>query len=469
MFRRTSLIVMLTSLLFVGLSGWMKPALLSADPSVSAAPGLGNWEARADPFSVTATLGKSLIEPGKAQTNFLKVGVTGAAVTSARPRPPLNVAIVLDCSGSMFGRKLEAAKEAALYAISKLGPTDSFSLTVFAGAAKVVIPSSHPDVFTEGTSRTIRDVCAGGGTNLYDALLLGASEVRKTWRPDSVNRIILVSDGVPTVGVCGPGEIVALGQSVAQSGVSITTLGIGDDFNQDLLKRLALVSEGNHAFVKNADELLPVFTREYGNLLQVAATRINITVTCRGMRLVRSLGRPGIIDGQTITTTLDQVYGNQEKYLLVEVEVPSSASPLDPPVADIAVCGFDPIVRTAVQLTGRVAMGFSTDPADVKRAWDEGPGGTTGSGRGDIESRKPVDQIKQGDVPAACSTMKPDLKTVMGSKATYSNLKTALTEYVADCTRFPDQSGLPMTPAQREELLKKMSENLHHGASQQGW
>ncbi|MFZ2959773.1 MAG: VWA domain-containing protein [Candidatus Ozemobacteraceae bacterium] len=430
----------------------------------------GRWEGRTEPFSARATLGKSLIEPGRIQVDFLKVGITGTPSTVSRPRPPLNIGIVLDCSGSMVGKKIEDAKAAALFAISQLGPNDSFSLVTFDTVARVVIPSGKPDVFTEGTRSMIRAIQPNNCTNLFDGLLLGASEVKKQWGTGRVNRLILLSDGMANVGPSSTSDIASLGQSLARAGISVTTLGIGRDYNQELLTRLALMSEGNHAFIRETEELTGIFVREFGDLLQVAATDISITVTCQGMKPVRALGREGVISGQSITLSLNQVYGNQEKYLLLEVEIPASASQENPPSADISFSGFDPISGKTVVLAGKVGVGFSNDSQELAKGRDEETEATAFSHQTDLEYRKAMDEIAKGEIDKARQTIAMNLENIARGKASYANMRVilgAVEMYNMDAVEtLAPQS---MTPAQREELLKAMSENLHRGASQQNW
>jgi Ca-activated chloride channel family protein len=370
----------------------------------------------------------------------------------------------------MTGKKLADAKEAALFAISQLGPDDAFSLVAFDTVARVVIPSGHPDVFSEGTRTMIRAIQSGNSTNLYDGLLMGASEVKKQWGIGRVNRVILLSDGMANVGPSSTSDIASLGQSLARAGISVTTFGIGQYFHQELLSRLALMSEGNHAFIRETKELAEVFVREFGDLLQVAATDISVTVTCQGMKPVRALGREGVISGQSITCSLNQVYGNQEKYLLLEVEVPASASQKNPPSAEISVSGFDPSSGKTVALAGKVRVGFSQDPQELAKGGNEETMATAFRHQTDIEYRKAMDQIANGEVDKARQTIAENLENINRGKASYANMKVILGAVEMYNMDTSEALGIQsMTPTQREELLKSMSENLHRGASQQNW
>ena len=122
-------------------------------------------------------------------------------------------------------------------------------------------------------------------------------------------------------------ELGQLGQSLGKEGMSVTTIGLGLGYNEDLMSKLAIKSEGNHYFAENATDLARVFDKELGDVLTVVAQEIVVRIECaRGIRPVRALGREADISGQRVTATLNQLYSEQEKYVLIEVEVPAGAS-----------------------------------------------------------------------------------------------------------------------------------------------
>jgi Ca-activated chloride channel homolog len=121
-----------------------------------------------------------------------------------------------------------------------------------------------------------------------------------------------------------PGALGELGASLMKDGISVTTIGLGLGYNEDLMVRLARESDGNHSFVEHPNDLVAIFDREFGEAMSVVAQDVEIRIECgAGIRPLRTLGRPSEISGQTVITHLNQLYGGHERHLLLEVEVPA--------------------------------------------------------------------------------------------------------------------------------------------------
>ncbi len=115
-----------------------------------------------------------------------------------------------------------------------------------------------------------------------------------------------------------------MGTGLLKEGISVTTVGVGADFNEDLMTQMAEASDGNHCFVESSVDLPRIFAKELGDMLSVAARHILVEITCpAGVRSVRIIGRDGQIKGDTVKLYMNPLYGGQEKYALEEVEVPA--------------------------------------------------------------------------------------------------------------------------------------------------
>ncbi len=159
-------------------------------------------------------------------------------------RPPVNLAIVLDRSGSMTGAKLDKAKAAAIEAFRRLGPQDIFSMVVYDHNVETVVPaqSAANAEWIEGRIRRIRP---GGRTALFGGVSQGAAEIRKNISHKYVHRIILLSDGLANVGPSTPEDLERLGAALIKEDISVTTVGVGMDYNEDLMTRLSQKSDGH--------------------------------------------------------------------------------------------------------------------------------------------------------------------------------------------------------------------------------
>lgn len=291
----------------------------------------------AEQVKVDVALAKPYLLAGQKQTSYLRVGLTGLPINDSGRRTPVNVALVLDKSGSMQGDKLRKAKDAALASIDRLGPNDIVSVLAYDDTVEVLVPATKISD-RRALKAAIERLSAGGSTALFAGVAKGAAEVRKFLDRQRVNRIILLSDGQANVGPSSPADLGNLGTSLIKEGISVTTLGLGLDYNEDLMTQLARKSDGNHYFIENTTDLARRFGYEFDDVLSVVAQEVTVRVTClEGVRPIRVLGREADITGQTVTTYLNQVYGDQEKYILLEVEVPAGRAGTMRNIADVSV------------------------------------------------------------------------------------------------------------------------------------
>ena len=326
--------------------------------------------ARAAEHQVKLTVGldHGLYLVGKKQTVYLKVGLEGLALQTRKARPEANVALVIDRSGSMSGPKIAQAREAAIRALDWLGARDIVSVVAYDNSVTVLVPATRlTDKHAVATA--IRSLRPGGSTALFGGVSKGAAEVRKFLDRNRVNRIILLSDGLANVGPQSPADLASLGASLVKEGISVTTIGLGLGYNEDLMTQLALKSDGNHAFVQEPKDLLAVFKREFGDVLSVVAQDVVIRVRCRpGVRPVRILGREGTINGQDVTLNLNQVYGKQQKFALIEVEVTGGTAGASRPVAGVEVTYANMATRRPDRLRSSIGATFTESKALAEKS-----------------------------------------------------------------------------------------------------
>jgi Ca-activated chloride channel family protein len=152
----------------------------------------------------------------------------------------------------------------------------------------------------------------------------GAEELQKFLSNERVNRVVLLSDGLANVGPDSPKALGKLGADLIDEGISVTTIGVGNGYNEDLMSQLAFKSDGGHYFCEDADELAGVFDQEFGRSLSVVAQKVIIEIDCpKGIKPIRLLGREGTIKGQKITLDMNHIYSEHEKYVLLEVQTPA--------------------------------------------------------------------------------------------------------------------------------------------------
>jgi len=275
-------------------------------------------------IELTAELDRPVILAEEEQTVYLRVGLRGCPSKIIEQRAPVNVAIVIDKSGSMnSGGKIQAAKEAAILALHRLKSNDIVSVILYDSSVEVLVPATKL-TNKDSIIRKIRQINAGGSTALFAGVQTGAEELRKFLSNKRVNRVVLLSDGLANVGPDSPQALGKLGADLVDEGISVTTIGVGNGYNEDLMSKLAYKSDGGHYFCEEADELANVFDQEFGRALSVVAQKVIIEINCpKGIKPIRLLGREGNIKGQKIMLDMNHIYSEHEKYVLLEVKTPA--------------------------------------------------------------------------------------------------------------------------------------------------
>ncbi|MCP4128169.1 MAG: VWA domain-containing protein [Gammaproteobacteria bacterium] len=313
-------------------------------------------------------LGQNILPADKGQKSYMKIGLEGFLIPTRKHRPPINVALVLDRSGSMRGEKIRHAKEAAIMALSYLQRDDTLSVVVYDHRVRVLVPSA-PFHDRASVERAIRSINVNGKTALHAGVTKGASELRKYLEENRVNRIILLSDGLANVGPRTPAQLGRLGSQLGGDGMSITTIGLGLGYNEDLMVRLAGASDGNHVFAESPSELATVFRNEFGELTSVVAGDVIIIIQCRnGVRPLRALGREVEIKGNKVKARLNQLYSKQEKYLLLEVETPAGKDGSQLDLADVEVSYNNLVTKQNEKLHGQVQISYSASADRVENS-----------------------------------------------------------------------------------------------------
>jgi len=301
----------------------MKPSLITlATAFLLGATALLAKPATPSAVNLRLEMDRTVLPAGTTEKAIIKVSLDGVRVATTALRPPVNLTLVLDRSGSMNGDKIVQAKAAAIEVLRRLSAEDLFSLVAYDSEVETLISAQRV-----GDGRVIeeriRSIRASGGTALFGGVTQGASELRKHAEDRRyINRLVLLSDGQANEGPSSPEELGRLGTALMKEGISVTTIGLGLGFNEDLMTRLAQKSDGNTYFVEASQDLARIFNAELGDVLNVVARQLVVTVEFpEGVRPLALVGRDGVIDGQKAQITLNQLYGGQEKFALIEVEV----------------------------------------------------------------------------------------------------------------------------------------------------
>ena len=241
---------------------------------------------------MTAALDRQLVWDRGDSRRYLRVRVTAPPAATPVARPPMNLGLALDTSGSMSGGRIDAARRAAIGALDGLGAEDRLTLVSFASDATVRLAGVEMD---EAGRRDARSVIAameaGGGTNLSEGWFQAViSATESPSRAGQATRIVILSDGHANAGVVGTGDLARHAQELLARGVTTSALGIGDGYDEQLLGSIAEAGGGRLLDAEECDEIETVLAAEVDASAQTAADALVLTLDLPAGVMAEALG-----------------------------------------------------------------------------------------------------------------------------------------------------------------------------------
>jgi len=207
----------------------------------------------------------------------LRVCAPPALVSIARA--PLNLALVIDRSGSMSGHKLDFVKQAARHIVSLLTPADRVALVSFDDQVTVDAPGTHMDsAGRDRLNQAIDRLEAGNTTNLSGGWMQGCHLVAEHQTDGSLNRVLLLTDGLANRGITDEEELGTHARELATRGVATSTFGVGMGFNEHLLETMANLGSGNFYFIAEPADIPGIFAREFTEIAGVTARGVEVVI-----------------------------------------------------------------------------------------------------------------------------------------------------------------------------------------------
>ncbi|PHJ65670.1 von Willebrand factor A [Nostoc linckia z18] len=239
------------------------------------------------------------------------------------PRRNLNLSLVIDRSGSMAGAPLHHALRAAESVVERLEPEDILSVVVYDDEVDTVV-APQPVKDKAALKNSINKVRAGGITNLSGGWLKGCEHVKKQLDPQKINRVLLLTDGHANMGIQDPKILTTTSGQKAEEGITTTTLGFDQGFNEDLLIGMARAANGNFYFIQSIDEATEVFSIELDSLRAVVGQNLTVTVELAdGVKLIDTLSLAKVNQNQARQTAiaLGELYEGEDKLLGLSLEI----------------------------------------------------------------------------------------------------------------------------------------------------
>lgn len=254
----------------------------------------------------------------------LMIRIVAPSASDGAMRAPVDLAFVIDRSGSMAGRPLELAKQAVSQAAGLLDQRDRAALVVFDDRVDLI----HRLGDVSGRQRNelrmaLARIDAGGSTDLCSGWLTGCRELARhetPAAPERVRRAILLTDGMANQGETSVSAICRHATELRQRGITTTTLGMGHNFDEGLLSSMAEAGGGNFAYIESAAQLGRTFERELDRLTAIAATRVNLRLQlAEGLRAELLSPFPVERSGHRFDVAVDDLSASDEVMLIFEI------------------------------------------------------------------------------------------------------------------------------------------------------
>jgi Ca-activated chloride channel homolog len=378
---------------------------------VSEGPGAGFSSGQT--LRVEGRLGHATLAARSGEETFVLVNVRADAAARGR-EARRHLTILIDRSGSMQGQKLQNAVAAAQGAVRRLSDGDLVSVIDYSTRASVlVLPSAVDDAMRERVSEAVARLGADGDTCISCAL--DESRELLATRPGFVSRVLLLSDGEATSGVRDLPGMHRVAESVRNAGATVTTIGLGVDYNERMMAAIARDTNGRHHFAESSGSLAAIFDQELSGLERSVArdTRLELELGS-GIEVMDLSGLGFTREGARVVVSLGTFAAGEERTVLARVRATSGQSG-ERPVAVARITYEDLTTGRAASNEGRLTATFTTDgsrsPLDpVVQTQVERTGTVTALNQAN-------DLFQRGDADAARATVAQKLTEVRTRRA----------------------------------------------------
>jgi Ca-activated chloride channel family protein len=257
------------------------------------------------------------------------IQVGPAPVQDKPTRPPLNLILVLDRSGSMQGAKLRLAKRATLAVLDYLTERDSVAVVVFDDQIDVVQASGRVvPRFKKQVKDVLETIQARASTALHEGWLTGCKAIINddiASRESEMKRCFLLTDGIANVGVTDPERIASEAAGIREhTGVTTSTFGIGEDYNELLLGPMAVAGGGQFHHLRSPDEIFNTFVGELGELLNVAARQVRLEIEVKNGVSIELISDYWM-DTERLSIAIGDLPYDTEQHVVIRVHFPEQA------------------------------------------------------------------------------------------------------------------------------------------------
>jgi Ca-activated chloride channel family protein len=406
-------------------------------------------------LTMTGKLSHPYVVPGTSDL-FATLDITAVDVPGTR-RAPVNLSLVIDRSGSMSGEKIAQARRAALRLVDLLEDSDRLAIIHYGSDVRLLPGAFATTENKERMRRYIRGISDEGGTNIGDGLMAGKAQLDVARSDFTVNRLLLLSDGQPTVGVTSERGLVNIASKLRAAGTTVTALGVGADFNEDLMQRLADTGGGSYGFIRDAESTVALFEKDLQQAGTMVARGVTLSFTVPdGVEFREIFGRPVSRNGNVVTVALPDFSARQTEKLVVHLATRvSDATERAFDIADFRLDYSDLLTSQAADANVKLAAMVTPDRslADQKRDKDAFVFATRARASRNVE--KAASAIQQGRYQEAQQLIQ-DNKVLFDSAAPVAGADLA-GDYAANEQQLDFAKKAPAAPAAvQSESVKSM-------------
>ncbi|MGJ3240948.1 MAG: FHA domain-containing protein [Anaerolineae bacterium] len=258
------------------------------------------------------------------QKVYLMARFEAGAGSNDALRRPLNISLVIDRSGSMAGDKIDYTRQAAQFLVQHLGPQDTFSIVLYNDQVETLLAPERVSN-KDAIAQLIERIRVRGTTNLSGGWLEGCMHVANHIATTTLNRVILMSDGLANRGVTDQNMLITMAKKKYNEGIATTTMGLGKEFNEDLMMEMAHAGGGAFYFIESPEVAPEIFNEELTGLLSVIGQNLMITLVTDGdVTALRQLNAyPVEVNGRQTSFRLGDIFAHEVKTLVLELAIPA--------------------------------------------------------------------------------------------------------------------------------------------------
>lgn len=257
---------------------------------------------------------RTLIRAEAHSTRYVLLSFAAPESTRASVREPVSVAFVIDRSGSMGGSKIRLALEAVVQALRMLKSSDRFSVVCYDHEIDLVVPATLASAeAVRNAIAQVEQLKARGNTDLGGGWLKGCEELAQHLANGQVARCLLLSDGLANHGITDRAELARHAEELRSRGITTSTIGLGEDFDEVMLEGMARAGGGHFYYVETPVQIGDCLTGEIGEALEIVAHDVAVTVQAPAGATVKTLNRfPIRQDDGRLTVRLGDLASRQE-------------------------------------------------------------------------------------------------------------------------------------------------------------